>query len=385
MGTLKNSIRRNFSFIILVVPAFVYAAKTTNFEKKKALVQDIELIQSIINENNLKTNGLLGEIDYLEYQVIAAQKIIRLIENQEQMSGYDLVQLGEQLTVLKQEKENAIKQYQSILLEEYKNRDYKAKLYFLASSKNLSEFVNRLNHLNTLKEFRKKQLRAILNKEKEVSDKLSVYKGNATEKNKISKDKIEQIAKLSEILRLQHQKYSELTTQTQELTLEIKGKKEALESFNTQIKETIKNTQVNADLSKELPKLNLKWPVKKGLLVSRFGIHKHSKERKVKIENNGIDVLVSPNEKIFATQNGRIKAILEVPGSNYCILLDHGSYYSVFSNVQNVMVPLGAEVKIGDQLAEIATNTDGQTKLHFELWQGTTKLDPEQYLEGSLH
>jgi murein DD-endopeptidase MepM/ murein hydrolase activator NlpD len=359
------------------------AGNRGEYSEKKSLVKGIEVVKSILADNAITANGLTGEIDYLEYQIIAAQKIVRLIDNQETISGQELMQLGEQLTLLKNEKKIAFQQYQSILLEEYKNRDYKNKLYFLASSKSLVEFVNRLNHLSRLKEFRTKQLRAIANKEKEVRDKLEVYNGNASQKLGISNQKIEQITKLSELLREYHQKYSEIADVNQQLNLKLKNKQEALAALSAEIKENI--SQDLHSHSDNNVSIKLQWPIKKGLIVGRFGVHKHPKERKVKVENNGIDVLVSNDEKIYATQDGTIKAILEIPGSNQCIILDHGTFYSVFTNLQGIKLVAGDQVKSGDYIADIAINDEGLRKLHFEVWRGTSKVNPEKYMENPLH
>jgi septal ring factor EnvC (AmiA/AmiB activator) len=165
--------------------------------------------------------------------------------------------------------------------------------------------------------------------------------------------------------------------------IQLKDKQSSLELLESAVEASIK-TKTEKEVTRNSADIKLSWPVKKGLLVGTFGIHKHATERKVKVENNGIDVLVAENEKIVATQNGVIKAILEVPGSNTCIILDHGTYYSVYSNLKNVTHKVGSTVKEGDHIADIALNADGQSKLHFELWKETAKVNPEEYLQGSL-
>jgi len=370
--------------VIFLVVLFFLGIRTSHGVENNLeitnLQKDIEVVQSIISQNTISKRGLLGEITNLEYQVIAAQKIIKLIDTQVTLSNDDLLKLEDQLRTLKEQKKRAVRQYQAILIEEYKNRDYKSKLYFLASSKNISEFVNRLNHLNTLKEFRKKQLRAIDNKMKEVDDKLTVYKGNNQQKERITKNKIDQIGKLNSLLRVRHQKYKELEEENNMLSLRLKTKQESLDQFSKNLEQFLKKkNKVKVHVGK------LRWPVNSGLLVSRFGVQKHKKERKVKVSNNGIDLLVAPNEKVFASVEGTVKAILEIPGNNTSIILDHGNYFTVYSNVENTSLSVGDSIRRDQFLANVSVNSDGLNKLHYEVWNGTTKLDPEEYLDGQIN
>ena len=152
MGTLESKIAKFiFPFLLISLGTVAYAADTTL--RVKSITKDIDVVQSILDDNMISVEGVVNEISHLEYQTLAARKIVRLIDDQGKASTAELDHLNAQLLLLAQEKKLAVERYQTLILEEYKNRDYKTKLYFLASSKNLTEFVNRLNHLNTLKEF----------------------------------------------------------------------------------------------------------------------------------------------------------------------------------------------------------------------------------------
>ena len=122
----------------------------------------------------------------------------------------------------------------------------------------------------------------------------------------------------------------------------------------------------------------------KGLLVGKFGVSKHAKERKVQVLNNGLDVLVSKDEPVHAVESGLVMAILELPGLNHSVIVNHGGYYSVYSNVSDVLPKVGDKLEKGNPIAKVAQSDQGLSKLHFELWKGVVKLDPEQYLQGTL-
>lgn len=66
-----------------------------------------------------------------------------------------------------------------------------------------------------------------------------------------------------------------------------------------------------------------------------------------------------------------------VPAMGNCIIVRHGAYLSVYSNIQSVSVKVGDKVDIGQKLGTVDKS---QNILHFELWKETTMLDPQKWL-----
>jgi septal ring factor EnvC (AmiA/AmiB activator) len=377
MDISVNSLSKSiFIFLVLLVSQSPSVAGRAN--KVKSINQEIHDIQSIIDENATTASGLANEISHLEYHTIAARKILRLIDKKQEVSAMQLSRLNNQLLLLEQEKSLAIDRYQKIILEEYKNRNYKTKLYFLASSKNIREFVNRLSHLSTLKEFRKQQLIDIEDKRKEVEDKLHVYRGSHSQKAEILAEKTVQMMELNMLLRAKHKAYKNLEIENQTFEFRRRVKEENLSELSPK---TI--TEGNGLLEQDINK-SFRWPVNFGLIVGRFGTHKHSKERKVQVANNGIDILVSARQEVLCAADGVVKAVVKIPGCNTTVIIDHKGMFTVYSNLKKSDVEVGSAVNAGERIGEVAINTDGFSKFHFEVWKGTQKVNPENYLLGSL-
>lgn len=378
MGTNVDRSLRVFVFFIVVFSlAYVSAAKGNPPER--AIARDIAFITQILDQNKLQKQSLGAEMAELEFQVAAAKRVISIIEGAEKVSDYELNKLEQQLNAIEREHTIALAQYQVILVEEYKNRDYRTKLYFLASSNSFGEFINRLNYLEKLKEFRKKQLFAIETKKREIGDKLAVYNGSSRDKDKISALKLEEIIKLNELLSEKHIVFQGLEEKVNALQLQLN---QAQSSLNKEPMKT--NLEQPAVITSGFNIKKMVWPLKRGLLVGQFGIHKHSKQRKVQVENNGIDILSTINEPVRCVSDGQIKAILEIPGSNTSIIIDHKTHYTVYSNLNSSGLAIGDSVSKEQVLGKVAQNEEGVYKLHFEIWQGTNKLNPEEYLIGKL-
>ncbi len=116
-------------------------------------------------------------------------------------------------------------------------------------------------------------------------------------------------------------------------------------------------------------------------VISSFGVHKHS-EWNVSTNNSGIDIQAQNNSNIRSVFEGEVSRIIAFPGYNNCVILRHGDYYTFYANIINVYVKQGQKVKTGEALGKIYTDSDtGVSTMHFQLWQKTTKLNPEPWLK----
>ena len=66
-------------------------------------------------------------------------------------------------------------------------------------------------------------------------------------------------------------------------------------------------------------------------------------------------------------------------GSGKAVIVRHGEYLSVYSNLQEVFVQKGDKVAVKDKLGVLVKDAD-KSELHFELWKGTKTMDPESWI-----
>lgn len=116
-------------------------------------------------------------------------------------------------------------------------------------------------------------------------------------------------------------------------------------------------------------------------IISNFGVNKHS-EWNVSTNSNGIDIQGQRNANIRTVFDGEVSKVFSFPGSNTCIIVRHGDYYTFYGNIIELYVKMGDKVKTGQALGKIYTDSDtGISTMHFQLWQKTTKLNPTPWLK----
>jgi murein DD-endopeptidase MepM/ murein hydrolase activator NlpD len=62
------------------------------------------------------------------------------------------------------------------------------------------------------------------------------------------------------------------------------------------------------------------------------------------------------------------------------VLIKHGDFFTVYAKLESVSVKKGDKVKTNQNIGTLGTDSDGKTELHFEVWQGNQRMDPESWL-----
>jgi septal ring factor EnvC (AmiA/AmiB activator) len=102
----------------------------------------------------------------------------------------------------------------------------------------------------------------------------------------------------------------------------------------------------------------------------------------VQISNNGIDIKTNPGASVKAVFSGTVTAVFNIRGLQNMVIVRHGQYCTVYAHIDQVSVNKGDKVKGGQSLGTVFTDPEDQkTEVHFELWNGFNKMDPEPWLK----
>ena len=123
------------------------------------------------------------------------------------------------------------------------------------------------------------------------------------------------------------------------------------------------------------------WPVAKGLIISKYGKQKHPVLKGVTIDNNGIEIATEAHSPCRTIFDGKVSSILTMPNNTKVVMIRHGEYISVYSNLSEVIIEKDELLKTKDQIGYVYTSKmEGGSVLDFQLWKGSQKLNPESWL-----
>lgn len=121
------------------------------------------------------------------------------------------------------------------------------------------------------------------------------------------------------------------------------------------------------------------WPMHKGKIIRKFGENKHKSLNTVTL-NYGVDIKADKDKNVRSVGEGVIAAIDWLPGYGNVIIVSHkNDYRTVYGHVSEIFVSEGDKVKSGSVIALVDEGIDGYV-LHFEIWKGRDKQNPELWL-----
>jgi murein DD-endopeptidase MepM/ murein hydrolase activator NlpD len=205
---------------------------------------------------------------------------------------------------------------------------------------------------------------------------------------RISNEKNQQnsvIDNLQQQKRILQQKLNEQRKIEQELEKEIQQliEKEVRKNREAGIPEySLTPEQKLAGDNFEQNKRKLPWPTERGIITERFGIHQHPVLSNIQIRNNGISIATEVDSKARAVFNGQVTRVFGIAGGNFAVIIRHGTYLTVYSNLSEVVVNSGDWVTTRQAIGKVFTNEDdgGKSILKFQIWRESQKLDPEEWI-----
>ena len=393
-----------FRHILIVVifcfsSIYVFSQKKSQTEKeltkKKADIEaEITKIDKKLGETTKEKGKTTEQVKLLNQRIEQRKRLIANTDLQISITENEINRRSKTINELHSKIDKFKEAYSELLVNVYINRKKTTWLMYVFASEDLSQAYRRLKYLQSYGDVVQVQARKIedasqnlarelvlLNDKKEELD---IYKSEKkSELTQITKDEKEakkileglrkEETKLKSELQKKHKIRDDLSKEIEKiLTTEIAKDK------STGYTKTPEATKLSKDFAAN--RGHLPWPVKQGNIVGFFGNHPHPVFKHLKPPpNNGVDIETPIGENVLATFDGKVAKIFTVPGMNYCILLKHGNYFTLYCKLASYSVKIGDNVKTGTVLGKlVAENNDSQ--LHFELWDGTTKLNPQQWL-----
>ena len=364
-------------------------------ERKARLEREIAIIDRQLAENASKSNTKLADLNLIRKKVANRKELVAQSERQIRKFNDDIYLTQLEINKINRRIETLTDHYSRLVVSAYKNRDARVWYMYMLASDNLGQALRRFGYFRNLSDQMKgeaQKIRAAKVELEEEKEKLSQMKRDA---EAVKAERVKELETLRKDEKNADNVVRQLKKDRRTYEKQLNSKKKEVQALNREIERlisaamkgktstssTAKKTQVDQKLAAEFVKNKgkLPWPVE-GAIVGRFGSHRHPVYNIVMPQNNGFDLAVSKGEEAKAVFDGVVRQVMVLPGYNQCVMIDHGDYFTLYCKLRNVTVKADDKVKTGDVLGTVDT-INGQTQLHFELWQGKTPHNPENWLK----
>lgn len=382
--------------IILISFSTVAFAQKTKQQLQKEKQQNLERIkevEKIIAETAAKKKNSLGELTALNQRIRQQESLIGSIKDEIRILNKDIDENNGIIEVLEEDLDDLKKEYTTMLFAAQKASNSVTRLTFLFSASSFDQMLMRLRYMEQYGESRKLQAEQIVKVQEELSGQVKVIKTRREEKNKLLTEEEEENASLTDLKKKQNTLVKSLQKEEKKLKRDLEDTKKAIAALDKEIDKIIKEELAREARSKrssdvvalsssfEDNKKKFPWPVESGFVSQRFGRQNHPALKGIIVQNDGINIQTKNGELVRAIFEGEVTAVMFTPGMGSTVLINHGSYYTTYTGLKDIIVKRGQKVKTNQELGEIISNSDGISELRFRIYKEKTPLDPQLWLK----
>lgn len=375
-----------FLFFSLLIFAPIYGQTQSELEQQRISIQkEIENIGERLQQTREYRKEALNNYLSLQAKMQKRAQLIETLEKEKDLLSKRVERTTDVIASLEEDTKILEREYGALLRQALRQKLSDSYISFIFSSKDFNEALKRWRYLNQYRAYRARQAQIIretkqsLLRKKETLDKLSV------EKEKILSEQVFQQEQLSVESKRRNKMYQSLKSNEKNLRAELKDQQEIAFQLKSAILDLISGTPkdtpttASGDLNLDFQraKTKLQRPLANGIVVRFFGKQQHPTLKRIEITNNGIDILANSTNSITAVFAGQVKGQFTLPNGKKSILIKHGEYYTVYSNLEQIFVKKDDQVGTGQEIGQLSP-TDNT--LHFELWRQKIRLNPQDWL-----
>ncbi len=360
--------------------------------------REIARTNSLLKEVKNKRSGTTDELYMVQSTIRNRKKIITSMDRQMAIIKKDISGGNTKISSLESDLKKLKEEYSKTLIASYKNYKLSNYALFIFSARDFNDLALRLYYLQLHSRDRQDKAKSIEDSSKEIEQKIDDLTTKKSDLDKVLAQKNGEVKKLAKEENDHKKILSSLKNQEGDLSGKIKKQQRLIKSLESKIQEIIaeeaRKMKKENSASKEVAALSIKltgdftsnkgklpMPLVGGVVVEPFGTHPHPTQPNLSVNNKGVNIASEPGSRVIAIFKGKVTKILFFKGLGNCVMVRHGSYISVYSNLDKVDVKVGQSVDTGQKLGSVAgASGDMGGVLHFELWKETTVVNPQSWI-----
>lgn len=391
-----------FTLLLLLLlplsPIAQTSAKLDSLRDSRAqMLRELKTLNSARDAAKTQKEASLLEMELITKQILLRQALLKTMAAEVRQLDTDIADTKKAILDLEAEMKAIQEEFGRLMVVTYKSMHQKSKSFYLLSAKSVSQSYKRLMYFKAISELQDTKLKRLKETKAELDQKKYELEQRKVEKQALLQEEKLEAAKLNALKEEQRKMYDRLKAEETRFAQQIKQTESAISALNKAIDDeikrliklsekpkTAKEDEVIKALNKDFAsnKGRLPWPLPKssGSISRKFGLQKIAGSN-TDIDLQGIDITTRKEQSIRAIFKGKVAQVMPVPGQGKIVIVQHGEYYSVYANLQDVLVISGQEVNMLQTIGTARTEGEtGETKIHFQLYKGRTPQNPELWL-----
>jgi septal ring factor EnvC (AmiA/AmiB activator) len=380
----------------MVFAAFTINGQSLNElrDKKEKTQKEIDYTNWLLEKTGKTSKATINRLSLINEQIKLQESLIQDYNTQINLFQSSINENRNVIQMMSDDLEQIRKDYARMIQQAYRKRGDYNRLVFLLSSETFNQAYKRLLYIRQMTNFRQNQLEQIEALQFVLQQKNIELNEQRVEKQQIMVQQMQEVSLLKNRKKEQSATYSQLQKRQRELKQHLEYQQRVAQRLEREIERIIAEEAQKAREMAKTPEYQLisdnfaknkgrfPWPTENGIITDRFGEHSHPVLKNIIVNNNGVDITTRPDEKARSVFKGTVSRVFAVPGGNTAVIVRHGEYISVYSNLTEVYVKQGDEVDTKQNIGAIFVDKDDDDKtiLKFQIWRENVKLNPEDWI-----
>ena len=362
--------------------------------KKQEALRRIAAAERILLEIGTEKETHLAQFSLLDKQIEEHENLLSTVAKELEYINVEIAETSSVILSLEEDVSFLKKEYGEMVYRAYKHKLGVNQLTFLFASKSFRQLLLRIKYLTSYAEQRRIQLAAIEKLYRTLDKQSKTLQTKRRKQEQLLNEEERRKANLILLQKKQKKLLSTLSKKEKSWRKRLKQERQSIARLNAHINALIakerskagalgkldKATYQRLSLAFEAKKKKLHWPVSNGIVSSKFGRQPHPVFKSIQQNNIGVEIQTAKNTLVKAIFEGVVSEIALIPGMHSVIIVQHGSYRTVYARLATVLVRKGQYIDTQQPIGEVYTNSQSLSTLHFEVWQETKKLNPENWL-----
>ena len=378
---------------VMACPVFAADSVKDLQKKQRQLQAEIEQTNKMLKQTKKDESATMNKLQLLNQNIKTQKKLIHTLDSEITALNREMKQLSDKRDSLQVILERYKADYAQMVRQSHYARMQQSPLLFLLASDSFQQLARRTRYLQEFAHFRQEQVRRIENTQAEIDTQNELLETNKADKQAALSTRKREQANLQRDERKQQNMLSQLKSKEKDLNKQIKQKQKKVNELNRKIDEMVRKQTEKASkttLTKEQQliaggfeanKGRLPWPVEKGMISGHFGKQQHPVYSQVTMDNKGIYIQTTAGTKARAVYKGEVTSCFMV-GGTYAVIVQHGNYRTVYSNLSKLSVKQGDKVDTKQTIGTIFTDPeqDQKTELYFQIYKDKNIQNPELWI-----
>ena len=432
-------------FILITSLSWSQSAQDKLEARKLQIQKEIRENQTLLKSVRTKEKSTTSELLLQKNKIGLKEKLIQTTERQSKLLANDMYINQKAINELTKELVELRADYAELIVKSYKSRSEQSRAMFLLSSESFLQAYKRAQYMKQYASFRKSQGDELQKKTKELETLNDKLKGQKTEKERLLVENRKEKESL-ELERKDTEKiFQGILKDKKNITNDIRKKEQESKKIDKEIDRLIRAAIAEANrkaaaeaaaaaaakaaaLAKANPtsapakkaaavaaaavvatkaepvsstkialtpegeivaanfranKNKLPWPVERGVVTLGYGQQAHPVHKSLIIYNSGVEITTEKGTSARAVFGGEVSSVMVLSPINKIVIIQHGDFFSVYQNLNHVIVNKGDKVALKQSIGTVNTNGEtGATVIKFLISQNAIYVNPQQWLSG---